>query len=75
MPIRLPVAHRAQARPLRTSSKPFDRSCAVIGAAAILLAAFINWGCKERAGAVLVLLMAGGLVAVLLRGPGRGRNE
>ena len=68
MPSRLPAASWTQLRPSRLSSAAFDRSCATIAAAAIALSVFIDWGCKDRAGAVLVLLMAGALVGVLMRG-------
>jgi hypothetical protein len=73
MPTRPPAANWTQARPAQGSTKAFDLSCAAIGAAAIGLAAFIDWGCYDRAGAVLVLLMAGVLVAVLGRATARGR--
>ena len=67
MPNRPPLANWTRVHPLQRSTKAFDLSCAAIGAAAIGLAAFINWACYDRIGAVLVMLMAGGLVAVLWR--------
>lgn len=70
MPTHLPVADWTQARPAARSSRAFDFSCAAIGAVAVALAIFIDWFCYDRTGAVLVLLMAGGMIGLLLRGPG-----
>lgn len=60
---------------MQRSKKAFDLSCAAIGAAAIGLAAFIDRFCYDRIGAVLVLVMTGGLIAALLRGRGRIPRE
>jgi hypothetical protein len=73
MPTHLPVADWTQARPVQSSTKAFDWSCAAIGAAAIGLASFVDRFCYDRTGAVLILLMAGGLIAVLWRATARGR--
>jgi hypothetical protein len=69
----LPAANWTQARPSERSTRPFDLGSAAIGAAAIGLAIFIDWICSDRTGAVLVLLMAGAMIAFLGRRAGPGR--
>lgn len=75
MPTRLPAVGWTQARPSGRSSKPFDLSCAAVGAAAIALAVFVDRFCHDRTGAALVLLMAGALIAVLVRAAVLDRNR
>lgn len=77
MPIPLPVPDEAQARPrpAQDSTKAFDLSCAAIGAAAIGLAVFIDQLCYDRSGAVLVLVLAGGLIAALMHGSCISQSE
>ena len=75
MPIRLPIANWTPTRPVQRSTIAFDLSCAATGAAAIGLAVFIDRFCYDRTGAVLVLLMTSGLIAALVRGPGRSPSE
>ena len=75
MPSRWPALRWTQARALRRSSAPFDLSCGIIGGAAIALAAFVDWGCGDRTGAVLVLVMAGALIAVMMSGLQSGSGE
>jgi hypothetical protein len=75
VPIRLPVATWGQARPSRRSNRAFDLSCGVIGAAAIAAAVFIDWFCCDRTGAVLILVMPSGLIALLIRGSSRSQTD
>jgi hypothetical protein len=46
-----------------------------MGAIALGLASFIAWACHDRSGALLIMCMTGGLIAVLLFGPGRKRGH
>lgn len=75
MPTRLPAVRWTHARPAERSTRIFDLSCAVFGAAAIGLAIFVDQCCCDRTGALLVLLMAAGLIAVLMHGLSRGPLE
>ena len=75
MPTGLPVASRMQAHPQQRSTRSLDLSCAAIGAIAIGLASFVAWACHDRTGALLIMLLTSGLIAVLLFGPGRGRSH
>lgn len=75
MPTRLPVRTSAPYAQAQGRQEIFDLSCASIGTAAIGLASFVNWSCHDSTGAVLILLMTGGLVAVLLRGLQRSGLE
>jgi len=47
----------------------------VIGAAAIAAAVFIDWFCCDRTGAVLILVMPSGLIALLIRGSSRSQTD
>jgi len=75
MPTGLPVASRMQAHPPQGSTRALDLSCAAMGAIALGLASFIAWACHDRSGALLIMCMTGGLIAVLLFGPGRKRGH
>jgi hypothetical protein len=70
----LPAVCRAQARPVRRTTRAFELSCAAIGAAAIALSAFVDWSCQDRTGAVLLLLTVAGLIVVLARGAPNDRR-
>lgn len=72
MPTALPFARRTQARLSHGSAPAFAVSRAALGAAAIGLAACMEAICRDHTGAMLVLLLTGGLIALLSRGSGRG---
>ena len=69
MPTNLPARKWTNDRMLQASIAPSQFSCAAIGVAAVGLAIFVAWACSDATGAALILLMAGGLFCLLLRGP------
>ena len=75
MPIHFPVVSPAPDGGSKARQTFFNITCAAVGAAAVGLAGFVDWLCYDRIGAALILLMASGLLAVLLRSLDNGCSE
>lgn len=64
-----------RSRPGRGPKTGFNLTCVAIGMAAVGLAIFVDYFCHDRTGAVLILLMTGGLNALLLRSASRAADD